>query len=66
MIQNAATYALFNAVLCLASDEAQYVTGVTLPVDAGLLTNDGPDEPRAGGHLDRVAARWWAGSASSA
>ena len=26
-----------NAVLYLASDEARYVTGVTLPVDAGLL-----------------------------
>ena len=24
-----------NAVLCLASDEARYITGVTLPVDAG-------------------------------
>jgi (+)-trans-carveol dehydrogenase len=24
-----------NAVLWLASDEARYVTGVTLPVDAG-------------------------------
>jgi SDR family mycofactocin-dependent oxidoreductase len=27
-----------NAVLWLASDEARYVTGVTLPVDAGSLT----------------------------
>ena len=27
-----------NAVLFLASDEARYVTGVTLPVDAGLLS----------------------------
>jgi SDR family mycofactocin-dependent oxidoreductase len=27
-----------NAVLWLASDEARYVTGVTLPVDAGMLT----------------------------
>ena len=27
-----------NAVLFLASDEARYVTGVTLPVDAGSLT----------------------------
>jgi (+)-trans-carveol dehydrogenase len=26
-----------NAVLWLASDEARYVTGVTLPVDAGEL-----------------------------
>jgi (+)-trans-carveol dehydrogenase len=26
-----------NAVLWLASDEARYVTGVTLPVDAGML-----------------------------
>jgi NAD(P)-dependent dehydrogenase (short-subunit alcohol dehydrogenase family) len=27
-----------NAVLWLASDESRYVTGVTLPVDAGQLT----------------------------
>ena len=27
-----------NAVLWLASDEARYVTGVTLPIDAGCLT----------------------------
>ena len=26
-----------NAVLWLASDESRYVTGVTLPVDAGCL-----------------------------
>jgi NAD(P)-dependent dehydrogenase (short-subunit alcohol dehydrogenase family) len=26
-----------NAVAWLASDEARYVTGVTLPVDAGFL-----------------------------
>ena len=26
-----------NAVLFLASDEARYVTGVALPVDAGVL-----------------------------
>jgi (+)-trans-carveol dehydrogenase len=26
---------LSNAVLFLASDEARYITGVTLPVDAG-------------------------------
>jgi (+)-trans-carveol dehydrogenase len=26
-----------NALLWLASDEARYVTGVTLPVDAGAL-----------------------------
>jgi NAD(P)-dependent dehydrogenase (short-subunit alcohol dehydrogenase family) len=26
-----------NAVLFLASDEARYVTGVTLPVDAGAV-----------------------------
>ena len=26
-----------NAMLWLASDEARYVTGVTLPVDAGLM-----------------------------
>jgi (+)-trans-carveol dehydrogenase len=26
-----------NAVLFLASDEARYITGVTLPVDAGFL-----------------------------
>ena len=25
-----------NAVLFLASDEARYITGVTLPVDAGV------------------------------
>ena len=27
-----------NAVLFLASDEARYITGVPLPVDAGVLT----------------------------
>jgi len=27
-----------NAVLFLASDEARYITGVTLPVDAGQTT----------------------------
>lgn len=27
-----------NAVLFLASDEARYITGVTLPVDAGMTT----------------------------
>jgi NAD(P)-dependent dehydrogenase (short-subunit alcohol dehydrogenase family) len=26
-----------NAVLFLASDEARYITGVTLPIDAGVL-----------------------------
>ena len=26
-----------NAIVWLASDEARYVTGVSLPVDAGLL-----------------------------
>ena len=26
-----------NAVLFLASDEARYVTGVALPVDAGVI-----------------------------
>jgi SDR family mycofactocin-dependent oxidoreductase len=30
-----------NAVLWLASDEARYVTGVTLPVDAGFLQKTG-------------------------
>lgn len=32
------TVDISNAVLWLASDEARYVTGVTLPVDAGSLT----------------------------
>ena len=26
-----------NALLFLASDEARYITGVTLPIDAGVL-----------------------------
>ena len=30
-----------NAVLWLASDEARYVTGVTLPVDAGFCVKVG-------------------------
>lgn len=30
-----------NAVLFLASEEARYITGVTLPIDAGLLTKVG-------------------------
>jgi (-)-trans-carveol dehydrogenase len=29
--------AVSNAVLFLASDEAQYITGVSLPVDAGAV-----------------------------
>jgi (+)-trans-carveol dehydrogenase len=28
---------LSNAILFLASDEARYITGVTLPVDAGAM-----------------------------
>jgi SDR family mycofactocin-dependent oxidoreductase len=32
------TVDISNAVLWLASDEARYVTGVTLPIDAGQLT----------------------------
>ena len=31
------TVDISNAILWLASDEARYVTGVTLPVDAGAL-----------------------------
>jgi (+)-trans-carveol dehydrogenase len=31
------TIDISNAVLWLASDESRYVTGVTLPIDAGLL-----------------------------
>ena len=30
-----------NAVLWLASDEARYVTGISLPVDAGFLQKIG-------------------------
>jgi (+)-trans-carveol dehydrogenase len=26
-----------NAIVCLSSDEARYITGVTLPVDGGAL-----------------------------
>jgi SDR family mycofactocin-dependent oxidoreductase len=33
-----------NAVLWLASDEAQYVTGISLPVDAGFLQKVGASE----------------------
>jgi (+)-trans-carveol dehydrogenase len=33
----AETIDISNAVLWLASDESRYVTGVTLPIDAGLL-----------------------------
>ena len=29
---------LANAALFLASDEARYITGATLPVDAGFIT----------------------------
>ena len=32
-----------NAVLFLASDEARYITGVTLPVDAGATANSRRD-----------------------
>jgi NAD(P)-dependent dehydrogenase (short-subunit alcohol dehydrogenase family) len=33
-------------VLFLASDEARYITRVTLPVDAGAFVNSGPDRER--------------------
>ena len=35
--QDARPEEVASAVLWLASDEARYVTGVTLPVDAGML-----------------------------
>ena len=42
-------------MLCLASDEARYVTGVTLPVDAGLH-DQMTDGPSLAAVYDRVAA----------
>lgn len=36
-----------NAVVYLASDEGRYVTGVTLPVDAGYLNRGVPRAPQA-------------------
>jgi hypothetical protein len=33
-------------VLFLASDEARYITGVTLPIDAGALVKLSPTYPR--------------------
>ena len=35
-----------NAVLWLASDEARYVTGTCLPVDAGSCRSDPHRQPR--------------------
>ena len=34
-----------NAVLWLSSDEARYITGVALPVDAGWGNNAAPRSP---------------------
>ncbi len=36
-----------NAALFLASDEANFITGVTLPVDGGASVNRGQLRPRA-------------------
>jgi hypothetical protein len=39
-----------NALLWLASDESRYVTRVTLPIDVGVLVNDGARMTGAVGH----------------
>ena len=37
-----------NAIVWLASEEARYVTGVSLPVDAGFLQGDHKNSPDVG------------------
>ena len=44
-----------NAVLFLASDEARYITGVTLPIDAGALVKLSHEGRRSG----RGSAAGW-------
>ena len=43
-----------NAVLFLASDEARYITGVTLPIDAGALVKLSPPPTYPAPTLDEV------------
>ena len=42
-----------NAILFLVSDEARYITGVTLPVDAGYTVKYDPGFGRAPGSVER-------------
>jgi (+)-trans-carveol dehydrogenase len=44
------TVDISNAILFLVSDEARYVTGVSLPVDAGLIAKSGS--------LEHIEAMW--------